>query len=390
VIAIGLMSGTSLDGIDAAAVRIVPSRGGYALELLASRTVPFEPELEARVRAALPPNEPSPRAVAELDAALGDAFGRAAASVAENHDVGYVASHGLTLYHDGSAALTVQIGDPFVIREHTGATVASDFRRADCAAGGHGAPLVPYVDALLFAHPERFRVALNLGGIANATWLPAGATPDGAVAWDIGPANMLLDGFVRRRSDGRETYDRDGVRAARGRPDEALIAAMLADPYFALAPPKSTGREAFGEGFLDRHAAELERVSTDDGCASLLAVTVRAIGAAVVAGTPDDAELIVAGGGARNVALLEGLRVAVAPRAVTTSDVYGIDADAKEAIAFAVLGYELLRGRPAGLPKVTGARAPVLLGAIAPRDLDGLLERVRREVRLAVAATRTP
>jgi anhydro-N-acetylmuramic acid kinase len=383
------MSGTSLDGIDAAALRIAPAGAGYAIELLDARTVAFEAALAERVRAALPPNEPSPRAVAELDAALGDAFGRAAAAVAGNIAVDYIASHGLTLYHDGGAALTVQVGDPFVIRERAAATVVSDFRRADCALGGHGAPLVPYADALLFAHPERFRVALNVGGIANATWLPAGAGPEDAVAWDIGPGNMLLDGFVRRHSDGREQFDRDGARAGRGNSDDALVAAMLADPYFALEPPKSTGREQFGDAFLDRHAAALDGLATDDGCATLLAVTVGAIAAAVAAHAPPGADVIVSGGGARNGALMEVLGAAVAPRPVASSAAFGVDPDAKEAIAFAVLGYELLRGRPAGLPRVTGARTAALLGSIAPRDLGALLARVGEEVRNAGAATRT-
>jgi anhydro-N-acetylmuramic acid kinase len=389
VIAVGLMSGTSLDGIDAAALRITPAVTGYAIELLDARTLPFEPVLADRVRAALPPNEPSPRAVAELDAALGDAFGRAAAAVAGNLAVDYVASHGLTLYHDGAAALTVQIADPFIIRERTAATVVSDFRRADCAVGGHGAPLVPYADALLFAHPERFRVALNVGGIANATLLPPGAGSADAVAWDIGPGNMLLDGFVRRRSGGPETFDRDGARGARGHANATVVAAMLSDPYFARVPPKTTGREQFGDAFLDRHAAALDALSTDDGCATLLAVTVGAVAAAVTAHSPPEADIVVAGGGARNGALMEALREAVGPRSVASSESYGVDPDAKEAIAFAVLGYELLRGRPAGLPRVTGARSAALLGAIAPRDLDALLARLREEVRQAEAPTRT-
>jgi anhydro-N-acetylmuramic acid kinase len=198
---------------------------------------------------------------------------------------------------------------------------------------------------------------------------------------------MLLAGFVRRRSDGREAFDRDGARAARGSADAALVAAMLADPYFARVPPKSTGREEFGDAFLDRHAAALDGLAVDDGCATLLAVTVRAIAAAVAAHGPAEADVVVSGGGARNGALMEALGAAVAPRPVASSAAYGVDPDAKEAIAFAVLGYELLRGRPAGLPRVTGAHGPALLGAIAPRDLGALLARVGEEVRNAGAAT---
>ncbi len=390
MIAVGLMSGTSLDGIDVALLRIHPAGNTYTIEPLAARTVPFGAVLEEQLRAALPPNEPAPRAVAEIDAALGLAFGRAAADIAAGVTVDYVSSHGLTLYHDGTARASVQVGDPFVIREIVGSSVVSDYRRADCAAGGQGAPLVPYVDALLLGSAERYRIALNLGGITNATLLAPSAAAADVRAWDIGPGNMLLDGFVRQRTGGRERLDRDGRYAARGAVDEAAVAALLADEYFAQEPPKSTGRERFGEPFLARYAESLDRLSLEDGCATLAAVTVRSIAAALRDVTPPDAEIVAAGGGARNRVLLAALRDALAPRSVIPVDACGIDADYKEAIAFAVLGYELLRGRPAGLPRVTGALHAALLGSIAPAGLAGLLERIQQEVRVAEAATRTP
>ncbi len=257
-----------------------------------------------------------------------------------------------------------------------------DFRRADCAAGGHGAPLVPYVDALLLSS-SRYRAVSNLGGIANVTLLEPGATPADARAWDVGPGNMLIDGFVRDRTGGRERCDRDGAHALRGATNAEAVAAMLRDPYFAATPPKSTGRERFGDAFLAHYATLLGPLSLEDGCATLTALSAAAIARDLGARVPPGGEVLVAGGGRRNRALMQMLRASLAPRSVEPVERAGMDGDAKEAVAFAVLGYELLRERPAGLPAVTGARAPAVLGAIAPLRLAALLERVAEEVRAA-------
>jgi anhydro-N-acetylmuramic acid kinase len=376
------MSGTSLDGCDAALVRIEPNGGRYAVGVVRASTIPFGPELGARIREVLPPHEPPPSLVAALDAELGATFGDAARAVAGDAKIDYVASHGLTLYHDGEWRVTSQIGDPFAIRERVNATVVADFRRADCAAGGQGAPLVPYVDALLFSSGDRFRVALNVGGIANLTLLPKGAGPPDALGWDTGPGNMLLDAFVSRRTAGRERCDHGGRYATGGSVDAAALARMQHDPYFELAPPKSTGRERFGEAFLDAHAFALDPLTLEDGCATLLALTVSAIARSLHESAPPDAEVVVSGGGADNPAMLHALVAALRPMRVTRADALGVDVRAKEAVAFAVLGYELLRGRPAGLARVTGARHPALLGAIVPHELGALLARVGEEVRL--------
>ncbi|MBV9648056.1 MAG: anhydro-N-acetylmuramic acid kinase, partial [Candidatus Eremiobacteraeota bacterium] len=197
MLAAGLMCGTSLDGIDVALAHIVPRRTSYLLEPVALQTVPLLAVLVENLRNALPPAQPPLAEIARLDADLGAAFGHAVSEVAAGRRLDYVASHGVTLYHDGDAKVTWQIGDPFAIRERAAATVLSDFRRGDCAAGGHGAPLVPYVDALLFASVERFRVALNLGGIANLTILCPRVERNAVTGWDVGPGNMLLDEFVR-------------------------------------------------------------------------------------------------------------------------------------------------------------------------------------------------
>jgi anhydro-N-acetylmuramic acid kinase len=381
--AIGLMSGTSLDGIDAALVDIVPRGHGYGLEVNEFVTHAFEPAFHERLRAALPPNAPAPARVAALDRDLGERFADAAAAVTRGAPVDYVASHGLTLHHDGGAHVTAQIGDPYLIRDRCEASVVFDFRRADCAQGGTGAPLVPYVDALLFASPLRDVVALNLGGIANVTVLARGAPAAAALAWDTGPGNMLIDAFVYQRTAGAERFDRDGAHAARGSVDERAVAELVAREafYLMVPPPKSTGRERFGTQLLDAHADLFAQLSLQDGCATLAAFTATTVMDALANYAPSGARVVVSGGGTRNSFIMARLaeRVRAGGGELLTSAAYGIDPDAKEAIAFAVLGYETLRGRPANVALATGARRPAVLGAIVPHDLAALLEKVRAE-----------
>ena len=277
----GCMSGTSLDGIDVAIVDLRPSRCGYDRILRAFATVPFPAKLRTAISATLPPNRGSTAAVAAAHAAIGDALGAAIAATAGDARVDFVASHGQTLWHDPARRFTFQAGDAFRIREHVGATVIYDFRSGDTAAGGEGAPLVPYVDTLLFADAHENRVAVNLGGIANLTILPAGSQPPSTIAFDCGPGNMILDAFVGARTKGRERYDPDGVFAANGRVDRRILSAMQSDSYFAQAPPKSTGREWFGSPFLARYAQVLASLSLEDGCATLAALTVSTIADAI-------------------------------------------------------------------------------------------------------------
>jgi anhydro-N-acetylmuramic acid kinase len=377
VIAVGLISGTSLDGIDAVRVAVRPRGRGYHVETQAFLTVPFESGLRARILAAYPPAHLDALALSALHARVGEAFAQAALAAGAG-EADYVASHGLTLAHDGDAGHTLQIGDPFRIREATGRTVIYDFRSADTAAGGNGAPLVPYVDALLLGDASEARVALNLGGIANLTVLAAGATPQDVFAFDCGPANLPIDTYVELRTNGSARFDRAGAFARGGAPDETLLAQWLADPYFARLPPKSTGREQFGAPFIARQRAALDALSFADAVRTLTELTIRSVAAAIRLHAPQAARTIVSGGGAHNLTILDGLR-ALVPGAVEISSAYGVDPDAKEAIAFALLGYETLRERPAGLPHVTGARAARVLGAIAPAGLEALFARVRAE-----------
>jgi anhydro-N-acetylmuramic acid kinase len=381
VIAIGLMSGTSLDGIDAALVEILPRQdGGYKLELLRFATTAFDAELLRSLRAVLPPNDGGVALVAALHRALGEAYAKAARAVAGKQTIGYVASHGQTVWHDGARQVTLQLGDAFAIRELLGATVCYDFRSADCAAGGHGAPLVPYVDALLFSSPHEDRVALNLGGIANVSLLPKGERTE-IVAFDTGPGNMLIDAFVRERSGGQRNIDRDGALAAAGEVEAELLATMLADAYFAQTPPKTTGRERFGAQFLASHRERLARLSVEDGLATLTELTAASIAAAVERAGFTQAHAIVSGGGARNRYLVARIAARLSQARVEASDAMGIPAEAKEAMAFAVLGYETLRGRVANIPYATGAARAVPLGAIAPYRLPVLLAEMECECR---------
>ncbi len=377
MIAIGLLSGTSLDGIDAVRIALHPRPRGFGVQTEAFVTLPFDAALRARILAAYPPAPIGALELSALHAAVGEAFAQAALA-AGAADADYIASHGLTLAHDGDAHHTLQIGDPFRIREATGRTVIYDFRSADTAAGGSGAPLVPYVDALLLADATEARVALNLGGIANLTVLPPGAAPDDVLAFDCGPANLPIDTYVEARTKGDVRFDRAGAFARAGAADEALLAAWLADPYFARRPPKTTGRERFGAPFVARYHAALDALPFADAVRTLTELTIRSTVAAIRAFAPGAVRTIVSGGGAHNLTILDGLRAAL-PGTVETSAAYGIDPDAKEAIAFALLGYETLRERPAGLPHVTGARGPRVLGSIAPAGLAALFARVRAE-----------
>ncbi|MGA8574556.1 MAG: anhydro-N-acetylmuramic acid kinase [Candidatus Cybelea sp.] len=379
MLAVGLMSGTSLDGVDAALVAIAPRRETYEVKLLRFQTHPFDSDLRASLLAALPPHAGSIAAAARLHNALGHAYARAARAVARNEPIGFVASHGQTLWHEGASHVTLQLGDAFVIREAMNVTVCYDFRSADTAAGGEGAPLVARVDALLLGSAKEDRVALNLGGIANVTLLRAGASPDDAIAFDTGPANMLLDAFVFEATRGERHFDDRGALAAEGRVDQELLEAMLADTYFSVAPPKTTGRERFGAQFLARHGEALTRLSLQDGAATLVELTARSAAEAIERCGFARAHVIVSGGGARNATLVRRLAARLDGSRVEPSDAMGIPADAKEAIAFAVLGYETLRGRASNVPAATGAARPVTLGAIAPHELEAMLGEIARE-----------
>jgi anhydro-N-acetylmuramic acid kinase len=352
------MAGTSLDGVDAALVRFTGDRPDASL--VAFRTIPYEPTFRDRLARLI--ERGTVRDAALLHVELGRAFAAAARAVLDAagtrpRELAFVASHGQTVWHEPGTA-TLQLGDPAVIAETLRVTVVSDFRSRDVAAGGQGAPLVPVADALLFSSPQRDRVLLNVGGMANVTWVPAGGGLDRVVGFDTGPGVAVLDA-VARLVDPTRPFDVDGALARAGRADGDLITELLTDPYFAAPPPKSTGRERFGRALADRIArAVAERGgSGPDAVATALGLTVRAIADQVERWLPRGrAEVIGSGGGMRNPALVQALEPLLAPRALRSFDDLYFDGDAKEAVAFALLGWLTLRNRPGNVPSATGAR----------------------------------
>ena len=359
---IGLISGTSADGIDAVLAGF--SRG--VPQLQASHTYPWPDDLRQRMLAqAQGERALDLDAFGRLDVQIGHCFADAALHLLERSStpasaVRAIGSHGQTLRHrpTGEYPFTLQLGDPSVIAERCGIDVVADFRRADIAAGGQGAPLLPALHAMLLARPGHTRVVLNLGGIANITVLGA----DGRVlGFDTGPANGLLDAWHLRQRG--EPFDRDGAYAASGRLDAGLLDALLADPYFTLPPPKSTGREYFHLDWLAARAP-LAALDPADVQATLLELTARSVVVAIARHAPEADEVLVCGGGVHNSALMRRLGELLAPRILQGTSRYGIDPDFLEATAFAWLARQRLLGLPGNLPAVTGARGPRVLGAI--------------------------
>jgi anhydro-N-acetylmuramic acid kinase len=372
---IGLISGTSMDAIDAALVHLERVDDALRLHVRGFAMAPFEPSLRERMVGLLPPHTGSTADVCALNAALGEAF--AAAAIAITHDAGMllddvdlIASHGQTVYHQvapGVERSTLQLGAPAVIAERTGRTVAADFRPRDIAAGGQGAPLVPYLDALLFRDTKHTRAVQNIGGIGNVTYLP----PHGAVrAFDTGPGNVLIDEAVQLLTNGELAYDRDGRMAAAGRIDEDLLAEWMEHPFFLQPPPRSTGRELFGAAEARRYVAQAQAngLSSESIIATLTALTAWSIADTYRAYCGQVDEVLLCGGGARNPTLVRMIQAALPSAAVRPVDDLSLDADAKEAVAFAVLGYATLHGWPNNVPDATGAARPVVLGSLTPGE----------------------
>lgn len=363
---LGMISGTSHDGIDAAVVEFEERDGHLTGKVLHSTSTPYPPALRARLIQALPPAATTLAEMCELDTLVGQCFARAARDVIRDAGpVDLVVSHGQTVFHwveDGEARGTLQIGQPAWIAEATGTPVLSDVRIRDITAGGHGAPLVSYLDALLLASHNGTSAALNLGGIANMTVVSGESE---LFAYDIGPANALIDAVVVGRELNDEGYDVDGRIAATGTVDPDLLDVLLQDPYFRLRAPKSTGKEHFHLPYVqDSLKAAGAGPSDADLIATLTEFTVRSVARDV---RTHGIDLVVAsGGGCRNSVLMEGLRRALPGVAITQSDDYGAPADDKEAIAFALIGWCTAHGLPGTVPAGTGAREARILGTITP------------------------
>jgi anhydro-N-acetylmuramic acid kinase len=353
------MSGTSLDGIDVAIVDV----RGIRVETIGFTSTPYSDATRMGILSVS--NTATHTAViSRLNYELAELYAKAVLRAVRKYGpVELIGCHGQTVFHEGRAN-TLQLGEPAVLAERTGVTVVSNFRARDIAAGGEGAPLVPFVDYLLFRHARRTRVALNIGGIANITVLRAGAGPDAVPAFDTGPGNMVIDALVREFSDGASGYDRGGRLAAAGQVNRPLLDQLLQDRYYRQRPPKSAGREQYGNEFIRRLKAS--GVPLRDLITTATVLTAATIAFAIRQTASDAQEVIASGGGVHNPQIMHHLTALLPGISIATSTDYGVDADAKEAIAFALLAYETLRGRPSNLPRATGARRAVVLGSITP------------------------
>ena len=354
----GIMSGTSLDGIDVAIVDIA----GRRFHTVAFQSKPYPPAVREGILA-ISNVVTDTAAISRMNFRLGELYAAAVRETCRRarvplRSIELIGCHGQTIYHE-SGRNTLQIGEAAVLAERTGISVVSDFRPRDIAAGGKGAPLVPFVDALLFGGPRSARVALNIGGIANVTIIEGKRV----TAFDTGPGNMVIDALASEHTRGRQSYDKGGRIAERGTVVKPLFDELLADPYYRAKPPKSAGREQYGDAFVARMKASGARM--EDLIATATVLTAATIAAGIRRFGPKRVDdLIVSGGGAHNPQILAHLAGFLPEAAISRSTDWGIDADAKEAIAFAVLAHETWRRRPSNLPSATGARRPVILGKI--------------------------
>ena len=380
---LGLMSGTSADGIDVALARISGAPPHLNAKLLGHTSFNFPPGLRKEILRVAEQQPISAGDLSQLNFRLGQIYADAVLAACKRFKVapkriGLIGNHGQTIFHQGQPApyfgkpiaSTLQIGEGSVIAARSGITTVSDFRPADMALGGQGAPLVPYVDYLLYRHAKLGRVSLNLGGIANITVIPASARPSQVFAFDTGPANMLIDALVQHFTRGRQRFDKDARLAQSGRPAPALLNELMKDPYLKLAPPKSTGREYYGRAYVEKvlalgrrhHAkpADLIRGATIFTALSVVDALHR-----FVLRKSKIHQLIVSGGGAHNPLILAQLSAALPGIEVLPSSHFGVSEDAKEAYAFALLAYETFHQRPSNLPSATGARGPAILGKVS-------------------------
>jgi anhydro-N-acetylmuramic acid kinase len=383
MLVLGLMSGTSADGIDVALARISGAPPNLHAKLLGHTPSKYPSPLRKEILRVAEQHPITAGELSQLNFRLGEVFADAALAACRTFRVSskriaLLGSHGQTIFHQGApapyfgraTASTLQIGESSIIAARTGITTVGDFRPADIALGGQGAPLVPYADYLLYRHEKLGRVSLNLGGIANITVIPAAAKPEQIFAFDTGPANMLIDALVAHFTRGRQRFDKDARIAQTGRSIPALLDELMRDPYLKLAPPKSTGREYYGHDYLKRvlalgkeHRAKPSDIIRATTIFTALSV-VDALNRFVLPKTKIR-QLIVSGGGAKNPLLLVQLSAALNGVEILSSSSFGIPEDAKEAFAFALLAFETFHQRASNLPSATGAHGPAILGKIS-------------------------
>jgi anhydro-N-acetylmuramic acid kinase len=383
MLVLGMMSGTSADGINVALARISGAPPKLNAKLIGHTSVKCPSAVRTEILRIAEQHPITAGALSQLNFLLGELFALAALAACRHFrmppsKIALIGSHGQTIFHQGKpvsfmgrpTASTLQIGEPAVIAAKTGITTAGDFRPADMARGGQGAPLVPYVDYLLYRHEKLGRVSLNLGGIANITVLPHACKAQQVFAFDTGPANMLIDALVSHFTQGRQRFDKNAAFATQGRSLPALLDDLMRDPYLKLAPPKSTGREYYGHAYLKKvltlgrsHRAKPNDLIRAATIFTALSV-VDALNRFVLPKTRIH-QLIVSGGGAHNPLILGQLSAALPAIEVLPSSHFGVPEDAKEAFAFALLAYETFHQRPANLPSATGARGAAILGKIS-------------------------
>ncbi|MEJ2702802.1 MAG: anhydro-N-acetylmuramic acid kinase [Sedimentisphaerales bacterium] len=394
---VGLMSGTSADGVDAAVVDI----GGRKVQLLAFETFPYPAALRRRILSLCRPESARLDDICNYNFVLGEIFAEAVVRLCSQSglalsSIDLIGSHGQTIYHNpygrryGRAVIrsTLQIGEPSVIAQRTGITTVADFRPRDMAAGGEGAPLVPYADYVLFGHKRLNRAVQNIGGIANVTFLLVGCKQDDLIAFDTGPGNMVIDGVVRLMSGGRRHFDRGGRMAARGAVDESFLSEMLRHPFLRRRPPKSTGREEFGADFAERICRQGTKkgLAEADIVATVTAFTAQSIARAYrrfLPALPD--EVILCGGGSHNETLVEMLQNELPEVKMLSTGDFGISVDAKEAVSFAILAWATIKGLTNNVPGATGAEQPVVVDLINAEDTRVPMAVARQREQIAAA-----
>ena len=381
---IGLMSGTSCDGIDACLVKITGNGLSTKVDIIGFETYPYENEIRELIFEASCKETGTVDKICQLDFTLGKLFADAAGQIAAKmsiplSEIDIVGSHGQTIYHvsslkesnDKVVRSTLQIGEPSVIAQETGVTTVADFRTRDIAAGGEGAPLTPYADLVLFGKDGVGRAMQNIGGISNVTFLPADGNIKEIIAFDNGPGNMIIDRFTEIITDGKLKYDKNGEFASRGRLNQDLLERLCTHPYLSKPPPKSTGREDFGIQFSDNLYKELKQDNIDvyDAIATITAFTAKSISDSYkrfIQPCYKIDEVIISGGGVSNSVLCQFLEDYLVDISVSAVDDFGIPSDAKEALAFAILANETVSGNPCNVPSATGAKESVVLGKILP------------------------
>ena len=381
---IGLMSGTSADGVSVAIVEVEGCWTETKLRLLAFRNYPYPESLRKRIFELFNPKTSTVDKICWMNFILGHFFADCVKSIIKEsglspEDIDLIGSHGQTIYHipdpvsmcGYESRATLQIGELAIIAEETGITTIGDFRKRDVAAGGEGAPLTPYMDFILHKHPSLNRIFQNIGGIANLTFIPASGSPKDLIAFDTGPGNMVIDALMEYYTGGRVHYDKGGEVAARGRVDDRLLSILLDDPYFRRKPPKSTGRELFGRRYTLKiiEYAERHNLRFEDVIATATALTVESMVMAYerfIMPRHKIDEIYISGGGSKNRTIMRWLRERLDGIKVLDYSSLGIPSEAKEAVLMAILANEFLMGRPSNMTRATGAKRNVILGTLVP------------------------